>query len=324
MKKVLILVGLPASGKSTFAKQLMLNEPGKWKRFNKDELRACFDFSEYSSKNEEFVNKIISIGMNKALLSDYNIIYDNTSFASYVYKSICEMAQRIGDIMVEEKIFEVDIDECIRRDSLRDGNAMVGEKVIRDMYERYSLKKGYPKPKSIYFDPIKIESQEPIIPVVTDINKPKAVISDIDGTLSLFNSIRKDGSIDIRFPGAIIRNPYDASRADQDTPNKAVIAVLEQMYKAGYKILLCSGRKEKYRTQTESFLKQHTSFEYQLFMRKDNDGRGDEIVKREIYNDNIRDKYNVLFVMDDRLKVCKLWHELGLMLFRIGDPCNEF
>jgi predicted kinase len=30
MKKVLVLVGLPASGKSTFAHELLLKEPGQW------------------------------------------------------------------------------------------------------------------------------------------------------------------------------------------------------------------------------------------------------------------------------------------------------
>ncbi|MGL5835196.1 MAG: hypothetical protein ACRC1Z_18490, partial [Waterburya sp.] len=36
MKKVLILQGLPASGKSQFARELLLANPGRWVRTNKD------------------------------------------------------------------------------------------------------------------------------------------------------------------------------------------------------------------------------------------------------------------------------------------------
>lgn len=38
-----MLKGLPASGKSTYAKELVLKSPGKYKRINKDDLRAMVD-----------------------------------------------------------------------------------------------------------------------------------------------------------------------------------------------------------------------------------------------------------------------------------------
>jgi len=51
--KVLILKGLPASGKSTYAKELVAK--GNWKRINKDDLRAMLDCSKWSKANEKFV-----------------------------------------------------------------------------------------------------------------------------------------------------------------------------------------------------------------------------------------------------------------------------
>ena len=55
MKKILILRGLPASGKSTFARNLLTENPHAWKRLNKDELRAMLDNSVHSVPNEKFV-----------------------------------------------------------------------------------------------------------------------------------------------------------------------------------------------------------------------------------------------------------------------------
>ena len=55
MLKVIITIGLPASGKTTWAKELMEKEPGEWKRINKDDLRAMLDNGRWSHINERFV-----------------------------------------------------------------------------------------------------------------------------------------------------------------------------------------------------------------------------------------------------------------------------
>ncbi len=59
-------------------------------------------------------------------------------------------------------------------------------------------------------------------------------------------------------------------------------------------------------------------------MRESGDFRPDDIIKREIFDRKIRGVYNVKFVIDDRLKVCRMWHQLGLNLFRVGDPDADF
>ena len=50
-----------------------------------------------------------------------------------------------------------------------------------------------------------------------------------------------------------------------------------------------------------------------LVMRKTGDYRKDSIVKREMFEEHIEGKYNVLFVLDDRNQVVDMWRkELGL------------
>ncbi len=52
--------------------------------------------------------------------------------------------------------------------------------------------------------------------------------------------------------------------------------------------------------------------------------RKDTIVKEEIFWRDIADNYNVQFVIDDRPSVARMWRELGLKVFQVGDPHIEF
>jgi len=54
-------------------------------------------------------------------------------------------------------------------------------------------------------------------------------------------------------------------------------------------------------------------------MRKDNDFRPDEEIKKEIYNNFIKDDYNIFFVLDDRTKVVNMWRSLGLTCLQVAD-----
>lgn len=80
-----------------------------------------------------------------------------------------------------------------------------------------------------------------------------------------------------------------------------------------YQIILLTGRGEEFRDQTLDWLKRHhIAFEH-LFMRPKADRRSDYVIKREIYETRIRDYYDVLFVVEDRASVVKMWREIGLV-----------
>jgi hypothetical protein len=134
---------------------------------------------------------------------------------------------------------------------------------------------------------------------------PPAIICDIDGTLALLGD----------------RNPYDASQAEQDELNHPIANILEvysHQTLFDVQILLVSGREDKYRPQTERWLKLHDIRHKQLYMRQAGDFRKDTIVKREIYARYIQDKYHVIFVLDDRDQVVKMWRqELGLTCLQV-------
>ena len=54
-------------------------------------------------------------------------------------------------------------------------------------------------------------------------------------------------------------------------------------------------------------------------MRKEGDNRPDEVVKEEIFNENIRGNYSVRFVLDDRSKVVDMWRQLGLKCLQVAE-----
>ena len=150
----------------------------------------------------------------------------------------------------------------------------------------------------------------------------KVIICDIDGTLSL----KHDG-----------RTWYDASTSDLDKPNKPVWALLRFVQEANWnglqdtnwsglnycQIIFLSGRQEKDREPTEKFLEKHMLDGYPLFMRTTDDFRNDTIIKKELYEENVKGKYEILFVLDDRnsekCPVVDMWRELGLPCFQVAD-----
>ena len=54
-------------------------------------------------------------------------------------------------------------------------------------------------------------------------------------------------------------------------------------------------------------------------MRKSGDNRSDAIVKREIYETHIKDRYQVDYVLDDRYSVVRMWRELRLTVLQVAE-----
>jgi hypothetical protein len=127
------------------------------------------------------------------------------------------------------------------------------------------------------------------------------IIVDIDGTIALKGN----------------RDPYDYALVKEDFPNKKVISVVMQLENWN-DVVFVSGRNEICREDTEQWLAQIGFEKPELYMRRLEDYRSDEIVKKEIYYRHISPR-NVLCVFDDRNKVVKMWRELGLTCLQVAD-----
>lgn len=275
MLKVTILKGLPGSGKSTIAVDMVKDSNGKTVRINKDSLRKMSSNTYFGKLNDEsLIDRMRDRLILETLESDKNVVIDDTNLHPSIPGRI---RQLVGDTaVVEERFVNTPLHECIRRDLLRERS--VGERVIRNMYQRYLA----PLPR----DP------------ALDEGLPEAVIVDIDGTLCLIGD----------------RDPYDASKCHLDTPNPAVMSIIQHYPN----IILCSGRQELHRPETEKWLEDHDIHYINLLLRQTDDRRRDAVVKEEIYHNHIEGKYNITFVLDDRQQVVDMWRSVGLRCLQVA------
>lgn len=278
MKTILLLKWLPASGKSTRAKEMVKNNPWHYKRVNKDDLRSLIDVSHWSKANEKFVLKVRDFIVTEALKEGKHVIVDDTNFELKHEERMREIAKENGAV-VEIKFFDIDIEECIKRDLQRPNS--VGEKVIRGMYNKY-LKK--------------------VEPIQQDESLPKAVIFDVDWTLA----IMKD------------RSPYDWHKVWNDEPNRVVCHLAVTYKDLWYKVIVFTWRDWVCERETKERLKKQC-IRYDYFdIRPQWDTRKDAVVKKEML-DKVKDHYNIIWVFDDRDQVVRMWRDLWLTCFQVAE-----
>jgi predicted kinase len=281
-----MMKGLPACGKSTMAKKMIDENNGHYKRVNRDDLRMMIDNGHWSHANEDFIRQIRDTLICNGLSQGFNVIVDDTNLDPSLEAHFKQLARVYKSEFTIIDLTSIDRDLCIKRDLTRPNS--VGSKVINRMYYKYIAHK---------------ETPEHIEGV------PDAIMCDIDGTLSLFGDA----------------DPYERDFT-KDEVNTHVADILSQYFnydedtmdKDG-KIILCSGRQEKFREQTEQWLKDKAIFYDKLLMRQTDDTRKDSIVKKEIYDAHIRGKYNILFVLDDRDQVVQMWRSLGLTCLQVAE-----
>lgn len=161
MTKLIFLRGLIGSGKTTWALEQVKNSKGKIKRVNKDDLRSMIDAGVWSKKNEQQILDVQNSMALGFLLNGFDVILDNTNFASKHETYWREMSKKYG-FDFEIKFFDTPLEECIKRDSLRPNP--VGRNIIMQMYNQYL------KPEPPKYNP----------------DLPDCILVDLDGNLSLF------------------------------------------------------------------------------------------------------------------------------------------
>lgn len=97
-----------------------------------------------------------------------------------------------------------------------------------------------------------------------------------------------------------------------DTLNHWCFELIEAMHAQNYKIIFVTGRGEGNRDSTEEWLSRHHVVYDHLYMRAMLDRREDDDVKEDIYRQFIENKYQILFVVDDRKSVVDRWREMNL------------
>jgi len=297
--KIILTRGLPASGKTEWATRWVAENPTKRLNVNRDDLRKTLynsGKSPLSYEQEQVITTAQQSIVKGALAKGFDVVVSDNNLAS---KYVREW-YKCGD--VEVKDFEAPLDELLRRDAQRADP--VGEQVIRDRWKRFTRNGKLPDlpPKP---EPVRGETYVP------NRSLPSAWLFDVDGTLAHINEDNP-------------RDPYDGSRAHEDDVDRAVRRLAQRLNKVGDRIVIMSGRDSTHQHITERWLDDHYIPYQEIHMRPEGDRRPDDVIKLELFNEHIRHRFNVLGVIDDRLRVVRMWHRIGVPLFRVGDPDASF
>lgn len=134
--KTILTVGLPASGKSTWAKQYVRDNPGTI-RFNNDEFSYMTtgwdDGRSFEPMDAGYLQRARRMAIEFAVLADVDIVLDNTNLSLYAHKEVRDI---IGGGTLNLIEFRVSAAECIIRNDAR-GNPIPND-VITRMATRYS------------------------------------------------------------------------------------------------------------------------------------------------------------------------------------------
>lgn len=277
-KKVYILKGLPASGKSHFARNLVENSSDTV-RLNKDDIRKMLG-GTFTKQKEEQVILMRNVTIINLLDGGYNVIIDDCNLNPKHEEDIRYIVGDKADIEIVS-FLDVPLEECLKRDRIRPER--VSESVIMDMYRKF-------------IKPIPILEHNPEL--------PNCIMVDLDGTLAI------KGNRDI----------YDFSKINLDSLNKSVgYAVKGMLDDNNCNLIVVSGRDDVCYEETVLWLGQQGFIPTLMFMRETGDKRPDYIVKQEIYDTHIKDKFNVLAVFDDRDSVVRMWRDNGLPVFQVNE-----
>lgn len=287
MPTLIMTKGLPASGKSTWSKKQNA------KRINKDDLRAMVDNGYINAREEKLILKARDALIKTYAETGKNIIIDDTNLHPKHEAHLRDLANKLGYGFRIKDFTDVPLVECLKRD--RERADMVGEKAIKSMYNSFLKKKA--------------DVAQYVKPVVNP-DLPTCIIVDIDGTIA-----HMDG-----------RSPYDYSKVGTDVVDENVAEIVRRyalrdpiLEIPDTYIVIVSGREDGCKQETLDWLEANRIPFDELHMRKNGDHRCDTIVKQEIYETWIKERYNVRFVLDDRDRVVKMWREIGLKCLQVEE-----
>lgn len=289
MTKLTIMRGISGSGKSTKAREIASKDKNAV-IISRDDLRFI-TFGRYTDVDEDYITEIEFAAIRSALSLGKHVISDNTHIAHrYVNQKVALAWEYDAAVEIVEVTAPLDVAQA--RNAAR--TRVVPENVIEKQYKDYKPYKYTPLPTFAKYS--------------GTFGVRDAYLFDIDGTLAMNNGHR---------------DWYDWTKVEDDDVVDAVANVAGALY-GNVDVIIFSGRDESSRDATERWLDKHGIPYNEMYMRPDNDKRPDNIVKMEMFDWNIRHKYNVLGVFDDRPQVVRAWMKIGVPVFHVAPYAKDF
>jgi predicted kinase len=290
---VVLTIGIPASGKTTWARETANNDKNVVVT-SRDDIRAAYGWK--SGFDEGRVTRIQRSHMEAAFLDGFDVIVADTNLNPKFRKDLIKFCHQRGQDVVT-KVFPISLDEAILRDSKRQSH-MVGADVIKRFYDMYQQQ----KPEDEAF-PV-FEATPYSHGKGKDFREP-AVVVDIDGTVARH----------------VNRSPYDESKVLDDEPIEDVVDVVGAL-SGLYRLVFVSGRTDSCREDTIKWIQREFGLihgeDFELHMRQTGDQRPDYVIKTELYDEHVIPFYNIKMVFDDREQVVHHVRRRGITVAQVA------
>lgn len=301
--KLVLTRGLPGAGKTHLARQWVNNAEtlGRRVRVNRDDTRMnLFGAYVLSNQEENAVTKAQHASVSALLRSGHDVVVDDTNLSARTVESWYWVALDAG-AEIEFEDVEVPLERVHEQNLMRD------KAVAPEVITRFAQKNGIGANGKLRPPPAPPAAVAPYVP---DETKPRAWLFDVDGTLALNTGGR-------RF--------YDWHRVSEDTPNPAIVRIGQLIGASDLghdnhqdAIVVMSGREDVCLDDTLASVRAWGIEPAEIHMRRAGDGRKDAIVKAELFDAHVRDRWWVQGVFDDRDQVTHMWRRIGLTCLQVN------
>ncbi|GAA4778705.1 hypothetical protein GCM10023200_09670 [Actinomycetospora chlora] len=287
MPTLVLVRGLPASGKTTRARALVASRrPGSILRVNRDDLRRSMVDPSYSAPVDAVERRISDAEwrlVRGALLDGVDVVVDATNLRSSVARrwlalaEACGAAWRVEDVPADGP---VDLEECVRRDAARPPVERVGEEVLRDLHARFvDAETGRLAPLD---PPARLSSAggAPYRPVP---GTPSAVVVVVEGM-------------------------------------RGATTLVEGLVATGHRVIACSARPEEERVAVADLLARELDVPLEaVLLRPPGRRGGDAAALLGLFDEHVRDRYTVVGVVESRPVPARAWRRTGLPVIGVVD-----
>ena len=292
-KKLILTRGIQGSGKSTWARQWVEEDPEHRIRINNDDIRNMLG-KYWVTSRENLVSSIKKNMAEEAINRGYDIVVDNMNLNAkeiLFWKDMVKTANMDPDgyqYEIEFKDFFIPLEECIRRDAARPNP--IGEKVIRETWKRYKH----------FIQTTEVERYVDNLRKYT--GKPKCIVIDMDSTMC-FNTTKRPWFGDGAAEGMI-----------NDVPNTGMCDMIRKLQE-DFVIVVATGRDTTQEAVTKEWLAKQGINVDEFYFRTNKDYRKGVVVKKEQI-EAILEKYDIVAIFDDCEPIVDMYREMGLTVLQ--------
>ena len=302
MSRITFTVGAPGAGKTRWAHQEVARRGlQEVQRVNLDDFLTMThgrEFGPLSHPDLRIVKRILLNIIRTIAESGRDVIVDgpnlSTRFPTQVRDELGDQHQyAIQDFTSKPLEFCIDND---RHRSTKNPWAYVGsDEVSKAWTQAQSLRRRFGG-EGLPLWVEELNRSDGIAPYLADQSLPTAVLVDIDGTVAATDS----------------RGPRGTA-VTADSQHRLADMLQELGHGHGSRMVVLTGQDEDRRDVFLEWLTPKNVRCDELHMRRRGDTRRDGVVKLELFNHHVRDRFNIVAAFDDRDRGVRLWRRLGLL-----------